>query len=99
MYCNLGEPGRKEGSAFKLSKMLKGACICILNNVFRLVLVLNDRSDNTIQAPVVASNDHLIQVVLACQYPPHEIGIAQRIRLRFQGVQPLPYTERQPSKK
>ena len=66
MYCNLGEPGRKEGSAFKLSKMLERTGVCILHNVFRLVLVLNDRSDNTIQAPVVASNDHLIQVVLAC---------------------------------
>ena len=64
--------------------MLESTGVSILNNVLRLLSVLNYGSRDAIQALIISADDHLIKLVLTCQYAPHQIGVVYCIRLIVQ---------------
>lgn len=86
IHSDLGQPGRKQCSAFKLRKALESAGVSILNNILRLLSVLNYGSRDAVQALIISADDHLVELVLACDYTPYQIRIVYCIRLIIQSA-------------
>ena len=68
MKSDPGHPCRKTGSTFKLVQVLVGTNPGLLEDIFRFDVVNDDRTDDAIQALVIAAHQYFVEPGLACAH-------------------------------
>src|SRR5262245_236398 len=77
MNGDFRQPRREPGSAVELAQMKVGVDIRLLHDVFRLVLVPDDRASGTIDPLVMAPHQDFVEGGLPFENPRNDVFVAE----------------------
>jgi hypothetical protein len=71
------QPRRKLGSPIELPEVKVGVDVCLLHDVFRLILVFHDRTRGPVDPLVVAPHQDFIESGLSVEDPRDDVFVAE----------------------